>query len=133
MKKRYIFMLVLITCVTVSPMFVLARGKAANVAEALELEDGSKVHLEGYIVEMLRETFYLFRDDTGDIELEIADDVWGDRELMVDEKVRIHGKIDRDDDAATIFIKVKKIKDMKDKDVDDDDVEIPVEDYDIVD
>ena len=116
MKKRYIFMLVLITCIAATPMYVFAREKAKNVAEAMNLGDDSKVHLEGYIAENLRDDFYLFRDDTGEIEVEIPSDVLGDMVINPDEKVRIHGKIDRDDDADTLFIEVKKVKSLKDKD-----------------
>lgn len=122
MNKRYIFMLAVVVLLAATPIYVLAKGKAANVAEAMTLEDGTKVHLEGYIVEKLRDTFYLFRDDTGEIEVEIPDDVMGDMVIAPEDKVKIHGKIERDDDADTIFIKVKKVKvENKDDDGDDDD------------
>jgi len=95
------------------PMLLMADAdhKVITVAEARELEDDAKVVLEGFIIEDTGGNMYLFRDETGDIDLEIDKHAWKKREMDPDQMVRVYGEIDRDDDS--IKVEVKKIKDVK--------------------
>lgn len=47
-----------------------------SVAGAKQLSDDVKVSLEGFITGHLRGDHYLFRDDSGEIGIEIEGDVW---------------------------------------------------------
>jgi uncharacterized protein (TIGR00156 family) len=104
------------------PMLLLADAdhKVITVAEAKELEDNVKVVLEGLIIEDKGDEAYLFRDVTGDIDLEIDKDAWKKREMDPEQLVRIYGEINREDDS--IEVEVKKIKDAKVK-LDEDEIE----------
>lgn len=95
------------------PVLLMADAdhKVITVAEARELEDDAKVVLEGFIIEDMGGDMYLFRDSTGDIDLEIDKNAWKKREMDPDQLVRVHGEIDRDDDS--LKVEVKKIKDAK--------------------
>jgi uncharacterized protein (TIGR00156 family) len=95
------------------PMVLMAGAdhKVITVAEARELDDDAKVVLEGFIIEDLGDEMFIFRDATGDIDLEIDKHVWDKREMDPDQLVRVYGEIDRDDDS--IEVDIKKIKDVK--------------------
>lgn len=115
MKKLYISILVLTVFFVVTPMVILAScsGQSTNVADAKTLDDDTKVYLEGFIVEKLKDEFYLFRDDTGDIGVEIDEKLMKDMDIKPDQKVMIHGEIDRDED--TVYIEAKKVEIVKEK------------------
>lgn len=114
MKKRYMILTVLIAFMLALPMLLVAGWdhKVITVAEARELNDDAKVALEGFITDDFGNEMYLFKDSTGEINLEIDDDVWDNRMLDPDQLVRIYGEIDRDDDDY-IKVEVEKIKDVK--------------------
>lgn len=124
---RYMILMVLAALMLMVPMSLLAGigEKVISVADARELDDNAKVILEGFIVEDLADELYLFRDDTGDINLKIDKKAWKKLEMDPGDLVRVHGRIDRDDDSLTIEVKVKKIKSVKDfhieKEFEDDD------------
>lgn len=108
MKKRIIFVVVLLTSLFASTLAVFAANKAKTVEEALKMEKGTMAHLTGFIDEKLDTGMYLFHDDTGKINLDISDDVWKDRKLEPEKEVKVHGKIDVDD-AGINFIRVDKL------------------------
>lgn len=75
-------------------------GSAANsVAEALKLPDDSRITLTGNIVSKLSgsKDEYIFKDSTGEIQVEISDRVFrGLPEITPETTVRISGKMDKD-------------------------------------
>lgn len=68
----------------------------ATVAQAADARVGSDVTLTGHVVGHLRDEYYTFRDDTGDIRVEIDRRTWNGREVGPTDKVRISGEIERD-------------------------------------
>ncbi|MDR2031850.1 MAG: NirD/YgiW/YdeI family stress tolerance protein [Azoarcus sp.] len=70
--------------------------EAKTVAEAKNLSDDARVTLRGNIVRMLGDEKYLFRDDTGEIIVEIDKKLWRDQTVEPKDKVEIRGEIDRD-------------------------------------
>jgi uncharacterized protein (TIGR00156 family) len=71
-------------------------GPVGNtVAAARELPDDAPVVLEGYIIRQLRREHYVFRDATGEIQVEIDDKKWVGRRVGPETKVRIIGEMDR--------------------------------------
>ena len=113
MKKRYMILMLIAAFMLAVPMLLLADAdhKVITVDKARELEDDVKVVLEGLIIEGLGGEMYLFRDGTGDIDLEIDKDAWKKREMDPEQLVRVYGEINREDDS--IEVEVKKIKDAK--------------------
>jgi len=125
MKKRYMILSIVVAIAVVGLPLLLIADEELNpmtVEEAKELKDDTKVLLKGYIIEKLDKEMFLFRDNTGDIDLEIEDDVWKDRTLAPDSTVLVHGEINRDKDM--VRIEVDEIADL--------DVEVEIEE-DIID
>jgi uncharacterized protein (TIGR00156 family) len=67
-----------------------------SVKNALAMPDDTKVVLQGKIVRSLGEDKYLFQDPTGEITLEIDDDVWKGQNVTPDDWIEILGEIDKE-------------------------------------
>lgn len=66
---------------------------AAGVASLLE---GTDVTLTGHIVAHVRSDHFTFRDASGEVRVEIDDDIWKGRKVGPETRVRITGEVDRD-------------------------------------
>ncbi len=77
---------------------------ADTVAHAEKLADDASVTLEGHVVKQTSYKNYLFRDKTGEVHVEIADDVWRGQVVKPETRVRLTGKIDRDHDGIEIEV-----------------------------
>jgi uncharacterized protein (TIGR00156 family) len=98
--KKYVVTL-FIAALFVGTDFVQAQGfvgtsAQATVAEAHRMRDDRQVVLTGHIVRNIREEYYLFRDNTGEIRVEIDRRVWGTLSVTENDLVEIRGEIDRD-------------------------------------
>lgn len=85
---------------------------ALNAAEAKNQPSGSRVVLTGNIISRLAGSSneYMFRDDTGEIQLEISPKLFRNLYLTPENKVRVSGKVDRDKDKSLgINVKVLEI------------------------
>jgi uncharacterized protein (TIGR00156 family) len=113
MKMRYMILALMIAAMLSLPILLIAGydDKVISVSEARQLEDDAKVVLEGFITENLSDEMYLFSDASGEIDLEIEDKLWKDREMDPDQTVRVYGEIDREKDS--IKVEVDKIKDVE--------------------
>lgn len=65
-----------------------------SVEDALEVRIGTYAVVTGQIVNQLGENYYTFRDDTGEIRIEIEPQVWQNREVGPQTTVRLHVEID---------------------------------------
>jgi uncharacterized protein (TIGR00156 family) len=72
-----------------------ASGTVSTAADAREAADETPVVLTGRIVERLRAEHYRFVDDTGEIRLDVSEEIW--RGVRVDPQtpVRVTGETDR--------------------------------------
>jgi uncharacterized protein (TIGR00156 family) len=73
-----------------------ATSEAGTVAEARSLPDDARVALRGNIVRGLGDEKYLFRDKSGEIVVEIDDELWRGQTVAPTDSVEIRGEIDRD-------------------------------------
>lgn len=71
------------------------QGRPATVQQAMEAQVGTYVAVTGRIVSHLREDYYLFRDDTGEIRIEVEDSVWRGRKVGPETVVRLVAERDR--------------------------------------
>lgn len=67
-----------------------------TVEQTQTMRLGRDVTLEGFVVERLREDYYTFRDDTGEIRAEIERRLWRNRRVTSKTPVRLTGEIERD-------------------------------------
>ncbi len=84
-------------------------GSPSTVEQALNARAGTYVTVTGNIVSHLREDYYTFRDETGEIRVEIEPPVWQSREVGPETKVRLVGEVDRNS-AGTIYLWVKSLE-----------------------
>jgi uncharacterized protein (TIGR00156 family) len=82
-----------------------ASGRPATVAEARDARLGSYVTLTGHIVNHQRSDYFTFRDDSGEIRVEIEPGVFGGRKVGPDTRVRLLGEVDRGIAGRYIWVK----------------------------
>lgn len=85
---------------------------ALNAVEAKNQPSGSRVVLTGNIISRLAgsNNEYMFKDDTGEIQLEIPPKLFRNLYLTPENKVRVSGKVDRDKDKSVeIDVKVLEV------------------------
>lgn len=89
-----------------------AQGRVSTVAEARKAWDDTPVTLTGHIVQRMPHDHddYLFRDDTGEIVVDIDHEVFGGRTVTPQTRVRISGEVDREFmERTTIDVKFLEI------------------------
>jgi uncharacterized protein (TIGR00156 family) len=82
-----------------------ASGRPSTVAEARDVRLGSYVTLTGNVVNHQRSDYFTFRDDTGEMRVEISAGVWGGRKVGPDTKVRLMGEVDRGPAGRYVWVK----------------------------
>lgn len=80
-------------------------GRPTTAAEVRDVRLGSYVTLTGNIVNHLRGDYYTFRDETGEIRVEIAPSLWGGRQVGPSDKVRLLGEVDRGIAGRYVWVK----------------------------
>ncbi|AXY02892.1 NirD/YgiW/YdeI family stress tolerance protein [Vibrio alfacsensis] len=66
----------------------------STVKDAQNAADDSYVLLTGNIVQALGDETYLFKDETGQIEVEIDNEDWRGQDVSPQDKVAIRGEVD---------------------------------------
>ncbi len=84
-------------------------GQGMSVASALDARAGTYVTLTGSIVSHLREDYYMFRDDSGEIRVEVSGKVWGGQQVGPEKTVRIMGERDRSVAGPYIWVKTLSV------------------------
>ena len=82
-----------------------ASGRPSTVAEAREGRLGSYVTLTGHVVNHQRSDYFTFRDETGEIRVEIGSNVWNGRKVGPNDKVRLLGEVDRGPAGRYVWVK----------------------------
>ena len=78
-----------------------------SVAEAKLMSDDAIVSLDGFITGHLREEYYLFRDDSGEIAIELEPNIWDEKRIGSDTEIRIHGEVERE--SGFVYIEVYRL------------------------
>ncbi|MGL5429989.1 MAG: YgiW/YdeI family stress tolerance OB fold protein [Vibrio sp.] len=73
-----------------------------DVVSALNASDDTKVELIGHIISSSGHDDYIFRDATGEIKVEIDDDLWRGKTVTPQTQVIIRGEVDKDWSEVTI-------------------------------
>jgi uncharacterized protein (TIGR00156 family) len=91
-----------------------AQAIITTVAQAKSARDDAKCELIGNIVEQLPgdDDLYLFKDSTGEIVIELDDDLFKGRTVTPQNQIRIYGEVDNDAFEKT-QIDVKKFDVIK--------------------
>ena len=78
-----------------------------TVEQAKGMNDDARVALKGHIVQSLGGKDYLFKDDTGTINVEIGKKRWQGQNIGPNDLVEIHGEVDKE--WSKVEIEVKRI------------------------
>ena len=67
-----------------------------TVEQAKSMRDDDHVTLRGYIIQNVGGKNYVFKDDTGTVNVEISEKRWEGQQVGPDDLVEIQGEIDKD-------------------------------------
>ncbi len=85
-----------------------ARGATSTVAQVQSARTNTYVTVTGNIIDHQRKNYYTFRDETGEIRVEIEPSVWRNRNVGPTDTVRLMGELDRNS-AGNLYIWVKSL------------------------
>lgn len=99
MNKASASVIGLLTLMSVSSFAMAAytgpqEQNKVSVAQLKDLADDSWATLEGKLVKHLGGENYLFRDESGEVEVEVDEKVWRGTEVGPDDLIRIRGEVD---------------------------------------
>lgn len=109
------FLLLLLSLAVASPALAqrAVSGDAQTVTTVAEVianaPDDSYVTLRGRIVRALGGEDFLFADDTGEIRIEIDDDIMNPRRIRRGMRLEIYGEVERERDGR-VEIEVKRLR-----------------------
>ncbi|MCI1897100.1 MAG: YgiW/YdeI family stress tolerance OB fold protein [Enterobacter sp.] len=85
--------------------FVDTNANLTTAAKVKDQKDDSWVKLRGNITERLSDDRYLFRDETGTVNVEIDHKRWNGLTITPQDKVEIQGKVDKEWNEFEIDVK----------------------------
>ncbi|PJK13935.1 TIGR00156 family protein [Lysobacteraceae bacterium NML07-0707] len=85
-----------------------SQQQVISVAQAKGLRDDAKVVLQGHIKQHKHGEIYVFEDASGRIDVDIDADDWGGQQIGPDDRVEIHGEVDKG--LRTLEIDVDSIR-----------------------
>jgi uncharacterized protein (TIGR00156 family) len=86
-----------------------SKGIAITVEQARNASVGKYITVTGNIVSHLREDYYTFQDETGEIRVEIENAVWNNRKVSPETKVTLSAEVDRSI-GFTVYLWVESLK-----------------------
>ncbi|MCL2845631.1 MAG: NirD/YgiW/YdeI family stress tolerance protein [Chitinivibrionia bacterium] len=128
MKKRLFFLAFLVCFLFVANIYAEGftgprgeanhegMGRVVTASQAQRLRDDTRVILRGKILRSLGNSRYVFSDDSGEITLEIDQEVWHGLSISENDNVEIYGEIDiknqdgRGRNVRTVEVDVKSIR-----------------------
>lgn len=81
------------------------QSQVKTVAQAKKAEDDRNVVLTGYITKQIANEKYNFKDRTGQITVEIDDELWNGLTVNPKTKVKLYGQVDHDNGRVEIDVK----------------------------
>ncbi len=87
-------------------------GRVSTVEQARSAPRDSYVTVTGNIVNRLRGDFFTFRDETGEIRVEIDPELWRGRDVGPEMQVRLLAEVDRNL-AGTVYLSVESLEIVK--------------------
>ncbi|ANB67396.1 MULTISPECIES: YgiW/YdeI family stress tolerance OB fold protein [Aeromonas] len=110
MNKASASVIGLLTLMSVSSFAMAAytgpqEQNKVSVAQLKDLADDNWATLEGKLVKHLGGENYLFRDASGEVEVEVDQDVWRGTEVGPDDQIRIRGEVDHSWNKTEVEVK----------------------------
>lgn len=96
--------------VTQTGGFVGPNGTVTTAANAKSMRDDTWVTLRGNIVERVSDDLYIFKDSSGTVNVDIDHKRWNGQVITPQDKVEIHGEVDKDWNSVEIDVKqIRKV------------------------
>ncbi|MEE3696945.1 NirD/YgiW/YdeI family stress tolerance protein [Glaesserella parasuis] len=76
-----------------------------SVADALKATDDTPVLLEGQIVKQIDKDEFIFKDKTGEIEIDVSKRAWNGLNIGPQDTIQIRGKVDKDWNKVQVDVK----------------------------
>jgi uncharacterized protein (TIGR00156 family) len=86
-----------------------AVSAASTVKAVADMRDDTRVTLEGHLVKEIRPEHYMFKDGTGEIEVEIDDEDFRGAKITPETKVRLVGEVDKDWTSTTVDVDLVEV------------------------
>ncbi len=104
MKNTFLILFAIFASVNVANAQVTGGFEGPNavqnttltVSEALKLSDESNVSLTGKIINSLGDEKYTFKDETGEVIIEIDDEDWNGIKVTPENTITINGEVDKE-------------------------------------
>lgn len=80
-----------------------------TVAQAVAAPDDSQVVVTGEVVQQIDREHLLIRDSSGQITVEVDDDVLGEVKFAPDAEIRVFGTIDRNSERSVLIAKTVQV------------------------
>ncbi|ERT11549.1 YgiW/YdeI family stress tolerance OB fold protein [Photorhabdus temperata] len=87
--------------------FVDNNARISTTQQVKSMRDDSWVMLEGNIESRIRDDHFIFRDNSGMVEVEIDHKYWNGQTITPQDKIRIEGEVDKE--WGTVTVDVKKV------------------------
>jgi uncharacterized protein (TIGR00156 family) len=81
-----------------------ATSSVVPVTTVNDMGDDTKIILEGYLIKQISDEHYIFKDNTGEIEVEIDDEDFRGAKVTPKTKLRISGEVDKDWESIKIDV-----------------------------
>ncbi|WP_239869474.1 NirD/YgiW/YdeI family stress tolerance protein [Shewanella insulae] len=112
MQKKLTGTLIL-SCILTLPAFAAYNGPKVggvilDASDTHDAKDDTQVELTGKLIKSLGDEKYLFRDSSGEVEVEIDNALWRDIEVSSDTTVTLRGEVD--DEWHGIEIEIDSIE-----------------------
>ncbi|WP_373818382.1 YgiW/YdeI family stress tolerance OB fold protein [Glaesserella sp.] len=78
-----------------------------NVADALKAADDTPALLEGQIVKQIDKDEFIFKDTSGEIQIDVSKRAWNGLNITPQDTIQIRGKVDKE--WNTVEVDVKQI------------------------
>lgn len=72
------------------------KNQLTTVSQARQVAFGQYVSLTGFVISHIRADYYIFKDQTGEVVVEIEPAIWRNREVGPNTPIRIVAEVDRD-------------------------------------
>lgn len=80
------------------------QNKFTLAKDVRNLRDNQYITLKGYIISKIGNEKYIFKDDTGTIQVEIDDKDWNGCNVSASDRVILEGEVDRDWNSVTVEV-----------------------------
>lgn len=97
--------ILLVLGLVATPVLSQPIGEADTVVEARTVRIGAAVTLTGTIVDHLKGSQFVFRDETGEMRVQVSPGLWRGLSVTTETRLRLTGAVDRSFGGRYLWVK----------------------------